>query len=257
MQNSKKGINSSVLQGLGMGFDIPEEKEIKVESKMLDEDTHYMEIEDFIDETEEELREKQEKALEEFKQGFKGELTAELEEQITNKIKEEFFEELKIERQKFEEEKERLREEELQRVFKESLDLEDEIVKSNLEIVDNESELSEKKSKRKSKKEQKKEESTGTNPIIQNFYGHNGVVIEKKKVSIFKRLMRKLKQLLVLILAIEGAVLLWVTLTSLVNPSLELDIIETFIQINITVFTLIKGVLQDIWGFIEKRYLKK
>lgn len=128
MQNSKKGIDSSVLQGLGMGFDLPEKKELKVESKMLDEDTLYMEIENHIEETEEELREKQEKALEEFKQGFKGELTAELEEQITNKIKEEL-------RQKFEEEKERSREEQFEIVAKTAMDLEDE-VNGNLEIVD-------------------------------------------------------------------------------------------------------------------------
>lgn len=246
-----------IFESLGMG---PVEKEnINISGDCITFNNIFME-----EEEEEELRVRKEKALEEFKKRFEGEITEELKEQITNRIVQQLKEEqekvaikLEEERQKLEEEKERLREEELQRVFKESLDLEDEISKSNLEIVDNEPDIS-KKRQNKFKKQPIQEEIISTNGTTQIYVGQrDGVEIQRRKVSLLKRFGVVLKDFLLIVLSLEFVLFIGIILTNLVNPSLELDIVETFIEVNITAFKIIVGVLQDVWVYLKEKYLQK
>ena len=172
--------NEFLAKSLGLVSEKPEEAKITVFKGS--EDTSIITLENFTEEDEEERKERVEKALNDFKQGFKGELTEELIEKITEQVTNQMVLEqekaalkLEEERIRLEEEKEQLRQDEFEAQIREieMVQREEDLNRGKLEVVEN----------------QLQPNQQGPTHI---YIGQQ--VEEKKKISIGKRFMLKLRK---------------------------------------------------------------
>lgn len=252
MTEKIKGLDDSAFAAIGLGGNISK-KEQEIETIKMGTDI-IVSVE--LEESEEDYKARQE----ELKNDLINEISSGVEEKLKSKVVQELKEEQEKLALKLEEDKERLREETYEEAFQEVWKKSSDLEHGNLTIVDNksddETEVMDEKSKKKSKKEANQQDVVTPMGITQVYVGQ-GVGVERKKVSIFKKLLNKFKDIVVTIIILEFVLFIGVILTDLVNPSLELDITATFKQINATGFTLIKNIIHEIWVFIQNRYLQK
>lgn len=201
-----------IAESLGLVSEKPEESKITVFRGS--DSTTVMTFENCTEEDKEELAERRDKALAEFKKGFKGELTAELVEDITKQItqqlkveQEKTVERIENERNRIEEEKEILRQEEFEAEIRkiEELQSKEEKVKAQIPVTE-----------------------TIPNPTIPTIYLEQKEGVAKKKIGFGKSLLLKFKRVLNILIDIIQWLIVIAILTLVgyilfyaINPELQ------------------------------------